>query len=196
VLLRRRRADRQRPRAAERLHLSQPALSSAVTTAALLRDVARGRLDLAVVFCAPDELPAGIELELVRDEPAVVHLPAGHRLASWPSLSLADLAEATVLIAGSGESGGFTDRVRRAFGALPRTAADPYPDLGVRAVREGIGVVVYVRVAFAAELPGSAFVALDPPLHLPFHLAWRAGARTRARDTVLAAARGAAPIGG
>jgi hypothetical protein len=63
-------------------------------------------------------------------------------------------------------------------------------------VREGLGVVVYVRGAFPAALPGSAFVALDPPLHLPFHLAWRAGARTRAVDAVLAAAHAAAPIGG
>jgi len=96
-----------------------------------------GRLDLAVVFCAPAAVPAGLELELVRDEPAVVHLPAGHPLATRTSLSLADLAGETVLIAGGGESGGFTDRVLRAFdasGLTPRTAPDPYPDLGLRAV--------------------------------------------------------------
>ena len=169
------------------------------TTAALLRDVAQGRLDLAIVFCAPDDVPPGVELELVRDEPAVVHLPSGHPLCARPSLSLADLAGETVLIAGGAESGGFTDRVLRAFdaaGVMPRTAPDPYPDLGLRAVREGVGVVVYVRGAFPAELPGSAFVALDPPLHLPFHLVWRAGGRTRALDAVLQAARAAAPIGG
>src|SRR5215207_837639 len=38
--------------------------SSEDTTAALLRDVAQGRLDLAVVFCAPDEIPPGVELEI------------------------------------------------------------------------------------------------------------------------------------
>jgi DNA-binding transcriptional LysR family regulator len=168
------------------------------TTAALLRDVAQGRLDLAVVFCAPDDIPPGVDLELLSDEPAVVHLPAGHPLCARPSLSLSDLADETVLIAGGAESGGFTDRVLRAFdeaGVMPRTAPDPYPDLGVRAVREGVGVVVYVRGAFPPELPGSAFVALEPPLHLPFHLAWRTGPRTRALDAVLAAARSAAPIG-
>jgi len=168
------------------------------TTDALLRDVAQGRLDLAVVFCAPEEVPGGLELELVRDAPAVVHLPAGHPLATRTSLSLADLAGETVLIAGGGESGGFTDRVLRAFdaaGLTPRTAPDPYPDLGLRAVREGIGVVVYVRGAFPAELAGSAFVALDPPLCLPFHLAHRAGAPSRALAAVLAAVRAAIPIG-
>lgn len=43
------------------------------TTGALVRDLARGRLDLAITFCAP-EPPAGVELLLLHDEPGVVHL--------------------------------------------------------------------------------------------------------------------------
>ncbi|HEV2774508.1 MAG TPA: LysR family transcriptional regulator [Solirubrobacteraceae bacterium] len=173
--------------------------SSEDTTGALLRDVAAGRLDLAVVFCVPDEVPAGVELELVRDEPAIVHLPAAHPLAERPVLTLADLADETVLVAGGPESRGFTDRVLAAFetaGLQPRTAADPYPDLGVRAVREGVGVVIYARSAFPAELAGSAFVALQPALCLPFHLAWRPRSQTRALDAVLGAIRAAAPFDG
>jgi DNA-binding transcriptional LysR family regulator len=171
--------------------------SSEDTTGALLRDVASGRLDLAVVFCAPDAVPAGVELLLVRDEPAVVHLPADHPLAARAEVTLADLAEETVLIAGGRESGGFTDRVLAAFeaaGLQPRTAPDPYPDLGLRAVREGVGVVVYARSAFPAELEGSAFVALEPPLYLPFELAWRPRSQTRALEAVLEAIRAAAPF--
>jgi DNA-binding transcriptional LysR family regulator len=162
------------------------------TTGALLRDVAAGRLDLAVTFCAPEPPPAGVELALVRDEPAVVHLPVGHPLAPREALSLADLASETILVAASRESGGFTDRVLTAFadaGATPRTAVDPYPDLGLQAVREGVGVVVYVRSAYPPGLEGSVFVALAPPVTLPFHLAWRSGARGRALDAVLAAAQ-------
>jgi DNA-binding transcriptional LysR family regulator len=172
--------------------------SSEDTTGALLRDVAHGRLDLAVVFCAPDALPDGVELEGVREEPAIVHLPAHHPLAARATLTLADLAGETVLIAGGHESGGFTDRVLGAFAAAgiePRTAPDPYPDLGLRAVREGIGVVIYVRSAFPPELPGSAFVALDPSLTLPFDIAWRPGSRTRALDAVIGAVRAASPLG-
>ncbi len=169
--------------------------SSEDTTGALLRDVARGRLDLAVVFCAPEPPPDGVEFERLTEEPAVVHMRADHPLASRPVVRLADLAGETVLVAGGRESDGFTERILGAFaaaGVAPGTAPDPFPDLGLRAVREGLGVVVYVRSAFAAEVPGSAFVALDPPLALPFALAWRARPRSRALEAVLAAARASA----
>jgi DNA-binding transcriptional LysR family regulator len=56
------------------------------TTGALLRDVAHGRLDLAVVFCAP-AAPEGVELLALREEAAVVHVRADHPLAGarpWP----------------------------------------------------------------------------------------------------------------
>jgi DNA-binding transcriptional LysR family regulator len=165
------------------------------TTGALLRDVAAGRLDLAVTFCAPDPAPDGLALVALRDEPAVVHLPADHPLAARPALALADLAQETVLLAASTESGGFSDRVRAAFaaaGVAPRMRADPYPDLGLQAVRERLGVVIYVRSAFPEALEGSAFVPLDPPLSLPFHLAHRTGAAGAAVRAVLEAARATA----
>jgi DNA-binding transcriptional LysR family regulator len=162
------------------------------TTGALLRDVAQGRLDLAVVFCAPERAPAGVSLELLRDEPAVVHLAAGHPLAARPSLSLTDLAGETVLVAAGTESSGFTDRVLAAFaaaGATPSTRPDPYPDLGVQAVREGAGVVVYARSGFPPELADTVLVTLDPPVTLPFHLAHRPASRSAATDAVLEVAR-------
>ncbi len=56
--------------------------------------------------------------------------------------------------------------------------------------------MIYARTAFPAELDGSVFVALQPPLRLPFHLAWRPRSRTRALDAVLAAIRSAAPFDG
>lgn len=99
------------------------------TTGALLRDLAQGRLDLAVTFCAPEPPPAGVVLDLLREEPAVVHLPAGHPLTRQPLLTLADLARETVLVAAGHESGGFTDRVLSVFaaaGVTPSTRPDPF----------------------------------------------------------------------
>lgn len=153
------------------------------TTGALLRDVAAGRLDMAVTFCAPAAPPRGVELLPLSDEPAVVHLAESHPLAGRPRLSLRDLADETILVASSGQSAGFTDRILAAFaeaGVSVRTAPDPYPDLGLQAVREQLGVVIYVRDAFPERLAGSVFIPLEPELSLPFHLALRTGAKNAA----------------
>jgi DNA-binding transcriptional LysR family regulator len=155
------------------------------TTGALLRDVAASRLDVAVTFCA-SQPPHDVTLLPLVAEPAVVHLPDSHPLAARPELTLPDLADETILVASGHDSGGFTDHVLAAFtgaGITPRTRPDPYPDLGLQAVRERLGVVIYARGAFPDPLPGSAFVPLVPPVLLPFHLATRnggAGAALRA----------------
>ena len=141
------------------------------TTGALLRSVARGDLDAAITFCAPVPPPAGLTLETLDREPAVVHLRADHPLAGRSALTLADLAGETILTAASRDSGGFTDRILTAFasvGLAPRTLADPYPDLGLQAVREGLGVVIYARGAFPPDLAGSAFVALEQEIRARF----------------------------
>lgn len=163
------------------------------TTGALLRDVADGSLDLAITFCAPAH--SGVELALLREEPAIVHLPADYRLADRASLTLPELAEETILVAASHDSRGFSARVLSAFaelGLTPPTRVDPHPDLGLQAVRQGLGVVVYARSAYPDALDGSAFVELRPPLGLPFHLASRAGATGAPVGTVQAIARGLA----
>lgn len=163
------------------------------TTGALLRDVASGRLDAAVVFCPPDVLPGDVELFGLPDEPAVLHVRDDHRLAARSSVRLDELEEETVLIAAGQDSSGFTILVLRAFvaaGVEPRTRSDPYPDLGLQAVREGLGVVVYVRSAFPPDLEGSTFVPIEPLLTLPFALAYRDAPPTAAIETVIAIAGG------
>lgn len=164
------------------------------TTGALLRELRAGRLDLAVLFCAAASAGAdGVEVELLRLEPAVVHVRSDHALARRSSVALADLADETLLVADSRESGGFTARVLSFFGEhglpAPRVEPDPYPDLGLQAVREGRGIVLYVRSAFPAAVEGSAFVPLEGDVAFPFSLAWRSGARSAALDAVLAVAR-------
>jgi DNA-binding transcriptional LysR family regulator len=161
------------------------------TTGALLRDVRQGRLDLALVFCPDPAGLAGLESVVLREEPAVVHLRADHPLAGRDAVALTDLAGETLIVAGGPDSPGYTatvlDRCRTA-GFEPVTLPDPYPDLGGQAVREGLGVLLYVAGAYGPERDGTALVPVDPPVTLPFVLAWRAGARSAALDAVLAAA--------
>jgi len=76
----------------------------------------------------------------------------------------------------------------RAAGFEPRTLPDPYPDLGTQAVREGLGVVLYVRTAFGPHLEGSVLIPIEPVVTLPFALVWREDTRSAALDAVLAAA--------
>jgi DNA-binding transcriptional LysR family regulator len=161
------------------------------TTGALLRDVRGGRLDLAVLFCAAGPVD-GVVIEPLRSEPAVVHLRSDHPLAGRASVALEELAGETLLVAESTDSGGFTARVLelcRARGFEPATRPDPYPDLGLQAVREGLGVVVYVRGAFPSDVPGTVFVPVSPQADFPFSLAWRDAPRSGALDVVLDAFR-------
>jgi DNA-binding transcriptional LysR family regulator len=98
------------------------------------------------------------------------------------------LARETFLVAASAKSAAFTERVLelcRARGFEPTVRPDPYPDLGLQAVREGFGVVVYVRGAFPPDVPCSAFVDVAPEATFPFSLAWRD--RSAALDAALAA---------
>jgi DNA-binding transcriptional LysR family regulator len=158
------------------------------TTGALLRDVRDGRLDLALVFCPP--AVDGLASAVLRDEPAVVHVRDDHPLASQEHLALDELAGETLLVAGGEDSPGYTAAVLsacRAAGFEPRTRPDPYPDLGTQAVREGLGVVLYVRSAFGPPLEGSTLVPVKPAVALPFVLTWREDARRAALHALLAA---------
>jgi DNA-binding transcriptional LysR family regulator len=161
------------------------------TTGVLLRELRAGRLDLVIAFCAPSD--DALERERLRDEPAVLHVDASHRLASRSSVALDELRDEMLIVAGGPDSIGYTTTVVelcRGAGFEPRTLPDPYPDLGLQAIRDRLGVVVYARTAFAPDLKGSAFVPIDPPITLPFDLLWRRGIMTGALEAALRVARG------
>lgn len=159
-------------------------------TGVLLHELRAGRLDLVIGFCAA--AGEGLEAERLRDAPAVVHVNTGDPLAERPAVALTDLRDRSILVSGGSDSPGYTaavvDLCRRA-GFEPTTVADPYPDLGVQAIREGVGVVIYARGAFAEDVEGSAFVPIEPEVTLPFDLLWRGGKRSGALDAVLRVAR-------
>lgn len=180
------------PELLERWSIAVPGVmlhTSEDTTGALLRDVRQGRLDVAVVFCAPPM--AGLASTIVRDEPAVVHVRDDHPLAGRRHVALDELAGETLLVAGGKDSPGYTAAVLeacRAAGFEPHTRPDPYPDLGTQAVREGLGIVLYVRTAFGPRLEGSVLVPVEPIVTLPFALVWREDSRSTALHALLSAA--------
>jgi DNA-binding transcriptional LysR family regulator len=159
------------------------------TTGTLLHDVKAGRLDLALAFCPVHD--EALAFERLRDEPAVAHICAAHPLAGRGTVSLADLREDVFIVAGGDDSAGWTAAVVEACreaGFEPRVMPDPNADLGMRAVRDGLGVVVYPRSSFPPRLEGSVLLDLDPPVTLPFELAWAPFRRSGAVDAVLGAA--------
>jgi DNA-binding transcriptional LysR family regulator len=162
------------------------------TTGALVRGVADGSLDAAITFCVSEPPPSSVELVPLYEERAVVHLVADHPLAHQNTVTLSQLVDEHVLVAASPDSSGYSDRVFAAFhdvGLTPKTLPDPYPDLGLQAVRERRGVVIYVRSAYPEQLEGSAFVPLEPPLTLPFHLAVPRASRNPGSHVLVEAAQ-------
>jgi DNA-binding transcriptional LysR family regulator len=162
------------------------------TTGALVRGVADGRVDAAITFCVSEPAPSSVELMPLHEERAVVHLALDHPLANRESLTLPELVDEHVLIAASPDSSGYSDRILELFhdaGLEPKTLPDPYPDLGLQAIREQHGVVIYVRSAYPADLDGSSFVSLEPPVTLPFHLVVHRDSRNPGSDALVTAAR-------
>lgn len=159
-------------------------------TGAMQRDVRAGRLDLALGYC-PIEQP-GLAYERLCDAEAVLHVAAGHPLAGRERVSVAELRDETFIVAAGEDSAGWTQAVLVACadaGFTPRTVPDPYAHLGMRAVQEGLGVVLYPRTAFSAHLGSSVLVALEEPLTFPFTLIWPPQRRSGTLDAVLDAAR-------
>jgi DNA-binding transcriptional LysR family regulator len=162
------------------------------TTGALIRGVAEGHLDAAVTFCAGEQPPSSVDLIQLYDERAVVHVAADHRAAALDAITLSALVDEHIIVAATPDSSGYSERVLGAFhaaGLEPQTLPDPYPDLGVQAVRERRGVVIYVRSAYPEQMEGSAFVRLEPPLTLPFHLAVHRDTRNPGTEVLIEATR-------
>lgn len=166
------------------------------TTGALVQDVIEHKLDLALVFCPPPIEALG---SITINEPAVVHLRADHRLAGQRQISLDELRTETFLVAGGKDSDGYTAAVLaacRAAGFEPTTRADPYPDLGIQAVREGLGIVLYAQSGFPTQLERTMLIPVVPEVPLPFVLLWRDdGPNTRLRALLDPTATPSVPAG-
>jgi DNA-binding transcriptional LysR family regulator len=133
----------------ERRHPGLRVEAQLVDRRTAFRRLLAGELDLAVVFehaFEPDPAPAAIEVAHLFTEPLVAILPAGHRLAELPSLTLADLDGETWIQAYHGGAARLVDHVLELGGITPaRVVRSGHGDEPVEAqglVATGLGVTV------------------------------------------------------
>ncbi len=144
--------------------------------------IERGELDAGLMWNAPDKLSTSIDLEDVLDEPLVIALPHGHRLADTARpIAIAELAaEAFVTVSRDGGTLMVRTLTRLCQGAgftpeIVHEAADLTSSLGLVASGAGISVVPGVMSCFRS--PGVTYAAIaDPAARLTLHWAARHGA--------------------
>ena len=159
----------------------------------LVDDVRRSRVDVAFCGLAHDEL-AGLHAQVLRRQPFVALLPAGHRLAGAASVGLSDLLddEFVDMPVGFGNRKVVDDWLRAA--SLRRRVTLEVPDLSAvpAYVAAGLGVAVVPQQTAAgapAEARGPAGFAVVP---LVERLVWelsviaRGDGRSPAVDALLA----------
>jgi DNA-binding transcriptional LysR family regulator len=138
----------------------------------LAEQVAAGRLELALGFCT--EPVDGVVCEPLREEPAVVAVAAGHRLAARERVSLPELARETFALVDAHDGAGYNRAVVercRAAGFEPATLPDPHgPMAWETAVRSGRCVGLTTRSAAPSTARGVRLIDLDPPVRFPQEL--------------------------
>ncbi|HEY6775656.1 MAG TPA: LysR substrate-binding domain-containing protein [Thermoleophilaceae bacterium] len=132
---------------------------------ALAGQIAAGRLEVALGFCTAPTV--GVLREPLLEEPAVVAVAAGHRLAKRRAVTLRELSEETFALVDGQDGRGYNRAVvsllRRA-GFEPRTVPDPQgPMAWETAVRAQGCVGLTTRSAAASTARGIRLLRLDPP---------------------------------
>jgi DNA-binding transcriptional LysR family regulator len=189
------------PTAVAGLQRSAPDVATTVTEALtheLVTALRAGSLDIAVVSDYPSgDVPAdGVELDHVCDDPLMVALPAGHRLAGEPAVDLRDLADESWIEAGRLAVDAVTlTAVAARAGFVPRTDITvPGWTAKQGFVAAGLGVTLVPRLAAGAMRSDIVLLPVrDPVARRGVYLARATGAAelpaaTRFADLVRAAA--------
>jgi LysR family transcriptional regulator, benzoate and cis,cis-muconate-responsive activator of ben and cat genes len=157
------------------------------SSGALAEQVADGRLELALGFCT--EPRDGVVCAWLRDEPVVVAVGAGHRLAERDRVALAELAGETFALVDARDGAGYNRAVVelcRAAGFEPRTRPDPQgPMAWETAVRSERCVGLTTRSSSPSTARDVRLLELYPPATFPLELvqpaapeaSWRPAAR-------------------
>jgi DNA-binding transcriptional LysR family regulator len=132
---------------------------------ALAAQIAAGRLEVALGFCTAPT--SGVRREPLLEEPAVVAVAAGHRLARRGALTLGELSNQTFALVDVQDGRGYNQAVVslcREAGFEPRTAPNPQgPMAWETAVRAQGCVGLTTRSAAASTARGIRLLRLDPP---------------------------------
>jgi DNA-binding transcriptional LysR family regulator len=123
-----------------------------VDRAAAFRGLARGEIDVAIVFehgFEPEPAPPDVEVVALFDDPPCVLLPRAHALSGAPQVAAADLAGETWIRAREGSAARLVDHVLGRAGLRPALLAAGHGDEPVEAqafVAAGQGVTVAHRL--------------------------------------------------
>ncbi|RZQ62678.1 LysR family transcriptional regulator [Amycolatopsis suaedae] len=141
----------------------------------MVDSLAAGDLDLALVAPPPDE-PAFASAAL-EQQPLLLSVPAGHRLAGAAKVHVADLAgESFVQLEHGYGMRQITDDLCAAAGFTPRVAFEGQESDTVRGlVAAGLGVALLPRFEPGAPA-GVVEVPIDPPVTRTIGLVWSADA--------------------
>jgi DNA-binding transcriptional LysR family regulator len=142
----------------------------------LIDGVRTGRLDAAIVSVGPDECPAGLQVEVVTDEPIVIAVSPADRWASRKSVRLTELRDRALIAlpVGAGIRHQFDGACARA-GITPRIAFEASTPLALADLAErGLGAAV-VPASVPRGHDGLRALAIDPELRGRLVLAWRSG---------------------
>lgn len=159
-------------------------------TDGLLSGLVARELDLVIGWCARPR--PGVALEPLRDEPVVAYFAEGHPLGDRDSISLGELEGETVIVGSLGGSDAYTRALMALFrveGASPDFLPDPYPDAGLLAAAEGLGIAVGAWTGLDGSIKGLRCLPIEPVRTLPFSLAWREDDANPALIVVLEMAR-------
>jgi DNA-binding transcriptional LysR family regulator len=167
----------------EFMHLRHPGVRLSMRPSLFLETedaVRSGSFDAGFVVDARTSL-AGLDSEVLCEEPLVLVASSTHKLVGERGLDLSQLRQCRVVSTEPGCA------YRDAFEQVLRTpGADPFPllELGTidaikRSVSSGMGIALLPRVAIAADLKAGNLVCLDwqPPFTVYTQLVWRRGQR-------------------
>lgn len=142
------------------------------SSGALARRVAAGELDVGIGFCTGSV--HGVACERLRDEPAVLAVPAGHRLAGATSVSLGELARERFALVDAADGPGYNDAVVRRCrdaGFEPRLRAEPRGPMAWEVALRAEGCIgLTARSAAPSTARGVRLVRLEPRLTFPLEL--------------------------